>query len=105
MNKNQALNLAKSYLEKLKKTRIPIQQSFIFGSFVKKRFTKNSDIDLAIVSPAFGKDKQKERILLMNLRDEKTLIIEPHPISLKEWQLKLNPIINEIKKNAIMVSV
>jgi predicted nucleotidyltransferase len=105
MNKNQALNLVKSYLEKLKKTKIPIQESFIFGSFVKKRFTKNSDVDLAIVSPAFGKDKQKERILLMNFRDENTLIIEPHPISLKEWQLELNPIINEIKKNAIRVSV
>ena len=42
------------------KERIKISQVILFGSYAKGKQKDYSDIDLAVVSPDFGKDTHKE---------------------------------------------
>jgi len=104
MNRKQIIQLVKSYIRKIETAGIPVKKAYIFGSSVKGNFQKESDIDTCIVSPRFGKDRQKERILLMNLRQEVSDLIEPHPFSLKDFESKYNPFVQEIKNNGLSVS-
>ena len=56
---------------------------YIFGSQVKGRARYGSDIDLCIISPAFGQDRQKERIMLMNLIPFPPMIFRTNRILLR----------------------
>lgn len=105
MSKNKIIKIAKLYVKKLKEAGIPIVDAYIFGSQVKGKTHKGSDIDTGIVSSVFGKDRQQERVRLMNLRDELTLVIEPHPLSPNDFQSPFNPLINEIKKWGVRIVI
>jgi len=104
MNKNQTTKIVELYLKKVKEAGIPIVDAYIFGSQVKGKTHKGSDIDTGIVSSIFGKDRQQERVRLMNLRDDSTLLIEPHPLSLSDLESPFNPLVNEIKKWGIKIA-
>jgi len=104
MNKDQIIKIVKLYLKKVKEAGIPIVDAYIFGSQVKGKTHKGSDIDTGIVSSAFGKDRQQERVRLMNLRDDSTLLIEPHPLSLDDLKSPFNPLISEIKKWGVKIA-
>lgn len=105
MSKNKIIKIAKLYLKKVKEAGIPIVDAYIFGSQVKGKTHKGSDIDTGIVSSVFGKDRQQERVRLMNLRDELTLVIEPHPLSPSDLKSPFNPLINEIKKWGVRIVI
>ena len=66
---------------------------YIFGSQVKGRARYGSDIDLCIISPAFGQDRQKERIMLMNLI----------PFLPDDFQDKQDTLAREIQKTGVSV--
>jgi len=104
MSQQQTIRLIKKYVHKIEASGIPVEKAYIFGSSIKGNFHRGSDIDTCIVSPRFGKDRQKERILLMNLRQEVSDLIEPHPFSLKDFESKYNPFVQEIKNNGLSVS-
>jgi uncharacterized protein len=48
----EVLDLTINYINKLK-TKIPVERVVIFGSYAKGNYTKESDIDIAVFSPAF----------------------------------------------------
>jgi len=93
----------RKYLQKVKKSGISVTKAYIFGSQIKGKTRYGSDIDLCIISPLFGKDRQQERIMLMNLRDETSDIIEPHPYSPLDFQKTFDSLSYEIKKTGIIV--
>ena len=103
MNKTQLQKTIRAYIKKIKNEGIPVGQVFIFGSQVKGSAHLGSDIDTCIVSPAFGKDRQRERILLMNLREGVSDLIEPHPYSEIDFQNSFDPLIRQIKETGIRV--
>jgi predicted nucleotidyltransferase len=103
MSDEQIKRVVLTYINKIKKQGIPITHVFIFGSRIKEKPHYGSDIDTCIISPIFGKDRQKERILLMNLREGDSDLIEPHPYSEKDFQNPFNPICNEIKKTGLKI--
>ena len=74
---------------------------FVFGSVIKGTTHRGSDIDTCVVSPVFGKDRQKERILLMNLREGISDLIEPHPYSEKDLQNPYDPLSCQIRQTGI----
>ncbi len=94
-------SVVKKYLQNVKRAGIPITKVYIFGSQVKGNSRTGSDIDLCLISPRFGRDRQKERLRLMNLRDESTGMIEPHPYSPADFQNPFDFFSSEIKKTAI----
>lgn len=71
-----------NFVNLLQREQIKITQVILFGSFAKGKPKNYSDIDLAVVSPDFGKDTHKEMVLLAHL----------------SGKMKYHPLIGEIKK-------
>jgi predicted nucleotidyltransferase len=70
----------------------------MFGSFAKGKEKNYSDLDLCVVSPAFGKDTHKELVNLMILAGKVDDMIEPHPYHPKDLKDKWDPLAYQIKK-------
>lgn len=85
------------YKEALKEAKIPVTKLILFGSQAKGTARRWSDIDLAIVSKAFGKDRHDERLKLMRLRSDNILDIEPHPFHPNDLKERWSTIAYEIK--------
>ncbi len=64
----------------------------------KRKANADSDIDICIVSPKFGKDSIEELQFLLKQRRKVDIRIEPFPVSIKDYQEVISPIIFEIKK-------
>jgi len=61
MAPEEILNCARRFIEKVRDEGIPVEAAYLFGSWTQGRGTKWSDIDLAIVSPAFEGTKFYDR--------------------------------------------
>ncbi len=87
------------------KHKVPVDGVILFGSHAKGRANKNSDIDIAVLSRKFGRDRFKEGSLLNQIAYQLKMNIEVVPIGLKDWFDKNNisPILCEIKKNGIFI--
>ena len=96
--------VAQSYLSKLKRSKIPVSQAFLFGSHVRGTAHKWSDLDLCVVSPVFGKDYHRELVHLMILRNGLDEIVEPHPYSPTDFENEFDSLAREIKRTGIIVS-
>lgn len=97
MDKKTALKLARDYIHFLLTQRhYKIKGAFLFGSYVRNKFTDDSDIDIALILEGY-KDTVKELSNLMRLRRNFDLRIEPHPIDEKDFY-RGSPLVEEIKK-------
>ena len=77
---------------------IKIEKVILYGSSVRGKSRPDSDIDVAIVSPQFGKDRLEEGAKLFEIAMEVDSKIEPVPISTKAWQEDTwIPLIFEVK--------
>lgn len=95
---NDIRNIALRFAAVLEKQGIPVSKLIIFGSHVKDRAVEESDIDLCIVSPKFGKDPVEELQFLLKQTRRIDTRIEPIPVSPQEYRRPLSPLIFEIKK-------
>lgn len=57
MKQDKALGIAKGYIKKLKKNRLPIKKAYLFGSYARNEQHKHSDIDICLVVDNFRSDK------------------------------------------------
>ncbi|GHT18420.1 hypothetical protein AGMMS4957_00700 [Bacteroidia bacterium] len=101
MDKSDAIKLSKNYLEKVKKSGINVIDAWLFGSYAKGNYHKDSDIDLALVVPdsflSFDTD-----VKLMAIRQGSETIIETHTYSKDDFQSDL-PIISQIKQYGLHI--
>lgn len=76
------------------------QIMILFGSHSQKKATKDSDIDVAVVSRDLGFDRLKEGALLNRLAHRINSKIEVVPINLRSYfdQQNISPILDQIKK-------
>lgn len=91
-----ALLTAKRYVELVKKSGIPVTKAYFYGSYAKKSDTKESDIDICIVSPAFGKDYFDENVMLRMLTLKTDSRIEPVAFNPKDLNNKYDSLASEI---------
>lgn len=73
------LDIVKRYLRELQENGIPIQDAVIFGSYAKGNPKEESDIDVAVVSPAFTGDRFEDRRKIIPFRRKIDSRIEPMP--------------------------
>ncbi len=95
----------KAYQQALKNAKIPVEQLIIFGSRVTGHTHAGSDIDVAVVSPKFGRDYHQELVMLLAIRGRESLMIEPHPIHPDDLDNEWDTFINEIKTKGIPVDL
>ncbi|GHT33066.1 hypothetical protein FACS189434_06330 [Bacteroidia bacterium] len=96
MDKNDAITLSRNYLAKVRTAGINVLDAWLFGSYAKGNYHKDSDIDLAFVLPENNVSFDTD-VKLMALRQGNETMIETHTYSLKDFQQNL-PIISQIKQ-------
>lgn len=101
---NNILSSVRRFAKRLRLMGIPIRHVILFGSWSKGKQNKDSDIDVALVSPKFGKDEVDElQFLLKQTRDIDDRL-EPIPLSLSDYQSDATPMVVEIKKHGLILS-
>ena len=100
----EVLFLTTDYINKLK-MQIPVEKAFLFGSYAKGTFTEDSDVDLAVFSPAFDNMSRFDGItfLLMQALNYK-LDIQPQPYSMKDYTEHIG-LVDEIIKTGIEIEL
>ncbi len=101
MDKDRAIKLVKKYVSFLIEKKYNIKDVYIFGSFAKDNYTKDSDIDLALVFEN-SKNSFDLDIELMKLTRDFDYIIEPHSFDVKDFNIN-NPIVYEIMKTGTKI--
>jgi predicted nucleotidyltransferase len=103
MDKNTDLAVTK-YLELIKEKFPDIESAYLFGSYAKGKSTDDSDIDLALIFKNLDDSKRFDiQVQLMLLAAKIDSRIEPHPISLEDFNSG-NPFVVEIKKTGIVLA-
>ena len=106
MAKKEIINIIIEFIQSLKKNGVTIDRVFLYGSYARGISKDGSDIDIAVISPDFGKDRYEEGKLLRQLAWRIDTRLEPVPISSESF---LNddwiPLIHEIKTNGIPIEV
>lgn len=92
----------KELIETLAKKNIRTEKIILYGSYAEDRDTEYSDIDIAVISKNFGKDRVEEKMLLFRLGsliDPRLEAIPLTPNALEEdtWV----PLIYEIRTKGI----
>ena len=82
---------------------IPVEEVYVFGSRIRGGAHKWSDLDVCVVSPAFGVDEIAELVLLSILKDRVNIDIEAHPFSVQAFNNKYSPFVQEIKRTGIKI--
>ncbi len=98
----EVLSVTTDYINKLKQ-QIHIEKVVLFGSYAKGNFTKDSDVDLAVFSPAFESMSRLEGLtfLLMQALEYK-IDIQPQPYTMKDYIEHIGPV-DDILKTGIEI--
>lgn len=93
----------KEFERSIQRAGIKITGVYVFGSYAKGNVRPQSDIDVAVISPDFGRDRQGERVNLMSISQKINTAIEPHPFSPEDFNDLYYPLSREIKKTGIKI--
>ena len=94
------------FIEALNKKGVHVERALLFGSYASGNARAGSDLDVAIVSPDFGKDRFEEGKMLFQVAWRIDPRIEPVPISSKSFENDTwIPLIYEIRQKGIEVEL
>ena len=96
-------DIVRLYGKELRDKGVQFTQLIVFGSQAKGTAKQWSDIDVCVVSPAFGNNRHTERVGLMRARDDRLFDIEPHPYNPIDLADKYDPLASEIRKYGLQV--
>jgi len=99
MGKEQALKIIKRFVKALKREGITVDRVVLYGSYVSGNVRADSDIDVAIISKDFGKDRVEEGMTLFRIAAKIDPRLEPVPFSTKMYENDTwVPLIYEIRE-------
>jgi len=106
MGKSQAVKIIKKFIKALKDAGISVDRVILYGSYAKGVARLDSDIDIAVVSKDFGKDRVEEGMALFRIAGKIDSRLEPVPISLKVYENDTwIPLVYEIREKGIELKV
>lgn len=76
----------------------------LFGSYAKGTEHKDSDIDIAVITDDIKTDKFDEEVKLTLLRRKIDNRIEPHIITINDYENNETPFVVEVKNTGIKVA-
>ncbi|MBU1568080.1 MAG: nucleotidyltransferase domain-containing protein [Proteobacteria bacterium] len=100
--KSTVIDLIKKYITRLNQNNLSVQKVFLFGSYVKGTQREDSDIDIAVISPAFAGDRYSDRRIIVPFRRGIDSRIEPMPFTPEEFAAG-GTLIDEIKKTGQVI--
>jgi predicted nucleotidyltransferase len=106
MGKDQTIRVIRKFVKALKREGIPVDRVILYGSYAKGKTRPDSDIDVAVVSKHFGRDRVEEGMNLFRIAGKIDPRIEPIPISSESYEKDTwIPLIYEIKQKGIEVEL
>ncbi|WP_018086035.1 nucleotidyltransferase domain-containing protein [Desulfurispora thermophila] len=85
MAKERVELILREYLKALRKHNLRVDRIILYGSYARGQADRDSDIDVAVISPDLGRDFLEEAIWLKEISEEVDLDISPRPYSLEEY--------------------
>ena len=99
MGKGQVIRLIKEFVNALKQEGITIDRVILYGSYARGHARPDSDIDVAVISKDFGKDRVEEGMALFRIAGKIDPRLEPVPFSTKMYEKDTwIPLIYEIRE-------
>jgi predicted nucleotidyltransferase len=90
------------FVDVLNSKGIRVEKAVLYGSYASGNVHTDSDLDLAIISPDFGKNRFEEGKMLLQIAWRIDPRLEPIPISSESYQNDTwVPLIYEIKEKGI----
>lgn len=95
-------NVIAKFVNQLAMKGIHVKKVMVYGSHASGRAHSDSDLDVAIISPDFGKDRYEERKTLLQAAWRVDPRIEPIPVSSKSYEHDTwVPLIHEIREKGV----
>lgn len=101
VTRESAINTARSFINDCKLNGLTFHKVFLFGSVIKNKAHKWSDIDLLLISDQFG-DNVFENLKLYSKINIKYPVIETHPYPTK-YYYEGDDFIKEISRESIEI--
>jgi len=86
MAKKQIRKIIKDFIKAVKEKNIKVEVVILFGSYAQNQANTESDIDVAVVSPDFGKDFFDECVELKEISEKIDFDISPRAYSTEEYK-------------------
>jgi predicted nucleotidyltransferase len=92
------------YLEKIEGEGIRVRKAYLYGSYARGDFRRDSDIDVCVIAENIRSTSGKDWLKLAKARWDIDLRIEPIGYSVEEFEEKeWLPLIHEIQSNGVRV--
>ena len=106
MVEKEVIEKINKFVKKLKRNKIAVAKVIVYGSRARGTQRKNSDIDVAIVSPDFGRDRYEEGARLFEIASTIDPMLEPVPVSQASYEKDTwLPLVYEIRENGIEIKI
>jgi predicted nucleotidyltransferase len=102
MDQKSAIEVARKFLMLLLQHDYPVKQMFLYGSYARGSYHKDSDIDLAIIMKDLP-DPFQTQVNMLKLTWKFDTRVEPHPFDMKDFASS-NPVVSEILRTGIEIS-
>jgi len=101
----EIINKIKLYLKKLSDAGIYVEKAYLYGSYANNSgITKDSDIDLMIVSKKFDNDPDKGASIAWKLTKYVDTRIEPYIVGWNKFNNDdVSPLLQIVKKEGILI--
>lgn len=99
----QVDRILKQYRRVLSEEGVAVDKMLLFGSHAKGNSHEWSDIDVAVISPDFGRNYFDERVQLIKLAQRASSSIEPHPLHPRDLKDRWSTLAAEIRLYGIEV--
>ena len=85
LGRSQVEQIVRRFVERVQE-RMPVEEVYVFGSYANGTPTDDSDIDVAVVSPAFSSDYWTHAKVLGRARHPDALLVESSGFSVTHRQ-------------------
>ena len=105
MSQTDVINILKEYLSLLKKSGIPIEKAYLYGSYARNQAYNESDIDVMLVSDFFDSNDVYILSKPWNYTVEIDYRIEPVSVSTKRFiSDDVSPLLEIVRREGIEIT-
>ena len=92
------------FIEAVSSRGIRVEKAILYGSYAAGQESEDSDLDVAVISSDFGKDRYQEGTMLMKLAWRIDYRLHPVPFSVESFVRDTwIPLVHEIRTNGIEI--
>ena len=101
--KKEYIETTKRFAQEAERNGYQIDSLYLFGSRISGTSTKWSDLDICVVSPTIKDNPFDDRVRLLKISQKVNDAIEPHPMSVQDFNNDNYTLTREIKKTGYRV--